>query len=102
MIHRDDVIGCVIAALERGSNGEVYNATDDESVTQFEFFSWLATALGKPMPEAVAENTESSRKRGVTNKRISNQKLKTKLDYSFKYSTFREGYAAAIRDLHRA
>ena len=96
MIHRDDVIGCIIAALEHGQNGEIYNAVDDEPVSQFHFFSWLAKTLGKPMPESIAENMEATRKRGITNKRISNVKLKTQLGYHFQYPTFREGYARLI------
>jgi nucleoside-diphosphate-sugar epimerase len=102
MIHRDDVIGGIIAALERETNGEIYNAVDDEPVSQFDLFSWLAASLGKRMPEAAAENVEATRKRGITNKRISNHKLKNQLGYSFKYPTFREGYADAIRELLRA
>jgi nucleoside-diphosphate-sugar epimerase len=102
MIHRDDVIGCIIAALERGTGGEIYNAVDDEPVSQLDFFSWLATSLGQPMPGAVAENPEATRRRGITNKRISNRKLKAQLGYSFKYPTFREGYTAAIQKLPNA
>ncbi len=96
MIHRDDVIGCIIAALERGKPGEIYNAVDDEPVSQLDFFSWLAATLGKPMPGSAPENTEA-RKRGVTNKRVSNRKLKSELGYRFKYPTFREGYAAEMK-----
>lgn len=96
MIHRDDVIGCLIAALERGRSGEIYNAVDDEPVSQFDFFSWLAAALGKPLPEAGPENAEVARKRGITNKQVSNQKLKMELGSRFKYPTFREGYASEI------
>jgi nucleoside-diphosphate-sugar epimerase len=99
MIHRDDVIGCIIAALERGQGGEIYNAVDDEPVSQLTFFSWLAAALGKPIPTSVNENLNASRKRGITNKRVSNMKLKTELGYRFKYPTFREGYTAAIQEL---
>ncbi|HEY2082484.1 MAG TPA: SDR family oxidoreductase [Verrucomicrobiae bacterium] len=99
MIHRDDVVGCVIAALERGKSGEIYNAADDESVSQFDFFSWLAAVTSRPMPAAAPENAAVARKRGVTNKRISNRKLKTELDYRFKYPTFREGYAEEIKTL---
>jgi nucleoside-diphosphate-sugar epimerase len=98
MIHRDDVIGCVIAALERGQGGEIYNAADDEPVSQLDFFSWLATTLGKPMPGSLPENIDA-RKRGVTNKKVANQKLKTELLYRFKYPTFRQGYAAEIDKL---
>ena len=42
MIHRDDVIGCIIAALKNGRAGEIYNAVDDEPVSQANFFQWLA------------------------------------------------------------
>ena len=50
MIHRDDLIGVIIAALESGRAGEIYNAVDDEPVTQFNFFEWLAGTLGKDLP----------------------------------------------------
>jgi len=98
MIHRDDVIGGVIAALERGRPGEIYNAVDDEPVSQHDFFSWLAAATSRPMPAGVSATPET-RKRGVTNKRVSNRKLKTDLGYGFKYPTFRDGYAEEIRKL---
>jgi nucleoside-diphosphate-sugar epimerase len=99
MIHRDDVVGCIIATLERGRGGEIYNAVDDEPVSQRDFFSWLAAMLHKPMPVAAAENIDAKRKRGITNKKISNSKLKTELGYHFKYPSFREGYTAAIQEL---
>ena len=101
MIHRDDVIGCIIAALERGRAGNIYNAVDDEPVSQFDFFSWLAAALRKPMPVTVAENTEATRKRGITDKKVPNLKLRSELGYRFKYPTFREGYARPIQELAR-
>lgn len=96
MIHRDDVVGSIIAALERGQSGEIYNAVDDEPVAQKEFLGWLANKLGQPLPPAVTESVETNRKRGVTNKRISNQKLKRELGYSLKYPTFREGYTEVV------
>jgi nucleoside-diphosphate-sugar epimerase len=100
MIHRDDVIGCIIAALERGKSGEIYNAVDDEPVTQRDFFSWLASTLRRPMPDALLENPETTRKRGTTNKKVLNQKLKRELSYQFTHPTFREGYTAEVRRLN--
>jgi nucleoside-diphosphate-sugar epimerase len=97
MIHRDDVVGCIIAALERGQPGEIYNAVDDEPVTQRDFLAWLADKLHRPLPPAVAGNPDLNRKRGVTDKRISNRKLKEQLGYVFRYPTFREGYAAELK-----
>jgi nucleoside-diphosphate-sugar epimerase len=102
MIHRDDLIGCVIAALKHGRAGEIYNAVDDEPVTQFNFFKWLSDALGKPMPPSVAEVVTEGRKRGVTNKKVSNRKLKMELGYQFKYPNFRQGYNAEILRVDRA
>lgn len=96
MIHRDDVAGCIIAALERGVPEEIYNAVDDEPVTQRDFFHWLSQQLNRPMPPVVTEDLELTRKRGVTNKRISNAKLKSALGYKFRFPTFREGYGAEI------
>jgi nucleoside-diphosphate-sugar epimerase len=114
MIHRDDLIGCIIAALKNGRPGEIYNAADDEPVSQLHFFQWLARALDRPLPPsepaAVAlarsgaprKNPDAARKRGVTNKRVSNRKLKMELGYQFKYSNFRKGYSAELLRLDRA
>lgn len=102
MIHRDDVVGCIIAALRSGRGGEVYNAVDDEPVTEIDFFEWLAGTLGRGLPATVPVDAGAARKRGVTNKKVSNRKLKEDLGYRFKYPTFREGYAAEILRMERA
>jgi nucleoside-diphosphate-sugar epimerase len=97
MIHRDDVIGAIIAALERGTPGEIYNAADNEPVSQLKFFEWLAAELQKPLPPCVVADADAARKRGVTNKRVSNVKLLTELKYQFQFPDFRAGYAAELR-----
>jgi nucleoside-diphosphate-sugar epimerase len=102
MIHRDDLVGCIIAALKNGRAGEIYNAVDDEPVSQIHFFQWLAQAVDKPLPPSVPENPDDQRKRGVTNKRVSNRKLKMELGHRFKYPTFRQGYSAELLRLDRA
>jgi nucleoside-diphosphate-sugar epimerase len=102
MIHRDDLIGCIIAALKSGRPGEVYNAADDEPVNQLHFFQWLAQSLDKPLPPSEPENPDENRKRGVTNKRVSNRRLKMELGYQFKYPNFRKGYTAELLRLDRA
>ena len=100
MIHQDDVAGAIIAALQGGRLGQIYNAVDDEPVgTQLDFFQWLSGSLDRPLPPFVPEHEETSLKRGVTSKRISNLQLKSQLGYCFKYPTFREGYAAELARL---
>ena len=99
MIYRDDVAGCIITALEKGRAGEIYNAVDDEPVSQIDFFRWLAATLGKPLPPSVSEDAGIVRKRGATNKRVSNQKLKIELGHQFMHPTFRSGCGAEISRL---
>lgn len=101
MIHLEDVVGVVMAALKNGRAGEIYNAVDDEPVSQLKFFEWLGGALDKPLPPAVPEDAEANRKRGVTNKKVSNRRLKMELGYQFKYPTFRQGYTAELIRLDR-
>ena len=102
MIHRDDVAGVIIAALKGGRPGEVYNAVDDEPVSLVNFFQWLSGPLGKELPPSAPEDPDAVRKRGVTNKKVSNRRLKMELGYQFKYPTFRQGYTAEILRLDRA
>jgi len=102
MIHRDDVVGCIIAALKNGRPGEIYNTVDDAPVSQLDFFKWLADELKKPLPAGIAADAEGWRKRGVTNKRVSNAKLSAELNHQFQFPDFRAGYAAEIARLKTA
>ena len=97
MIHRDDLIGIIIAALQDAKPGEIFNAVDNEAVIQLQFFEWLAAQLQRPLPPRVEANAETWRKRGVTNKRVSNAKLHAELKYSFQYPDFRAGYGEELR-----
>ena len=96
MIHRDDVVGAVLAALKNGRPGEVYNAVDDEPASQRALFEWLAQKLDRSIPPAVPFDPAAGRKRGITNQRVSNGRLKAELGYRFKYPTFREGFSAEL------
>ena len=99
MIHRDDAVGAIIAALKHSPVSQVFNVVDSEPVSQLDCFQWLAAKRGRPLPPAAPADAETSRRRGVTNKRVSNQRLKKILGYEFKYPTFRQGYTAEIQRL---
>jgi nucleoside-diphosphate-sugar epimerase len=99
MVHRDDVVRAIITGLEHGRPGEAYNVVDDEPVSQVHFFRWLADALGRPMPRSWADQGKKDRKRGPTNKRVCNRKLKMELGFSFRFPTYREGYTAELARL---
>ena len=99
MIHRDDAVGAIMAVLETGRAGEIYNVTDNQPVTERDFFTWLAQQLKRDLPPAAPESALAARKRGVTSKRVSNRKLREQLGYALVYPTFREGYASEISRL---
>ncbi len=101
MIHRDDVVGSIVAALARGRPGQIYNAVDNKPVTQLELFRWLSRTVGREMPPSVAATKRTDSKRTWTSKRVLNHKLRAELDYQFRYPTFREGIAAELQLQHR-
>jgi len=96
MIHRDDAATAIVAALERGQGGRIYNCTDDESVTQRHFLEWLSDQLSRPMPGTADEEAPTRKKRGITHKRVSNLRLRSELGWVPRHPTFREGYAEDI------
>ena len=99
MVHRDDVVGALTAALQHRTAGEIYNVVDDEPVTQLALYEWLSAKTSRALPPTIEPAVGTDRKRGLTNKRVSNRKLKEILGYRFKYPTFKEGFAQELEDL---
>ncbi len=104
MVHRDDAAGAVRFLLEEGlARGEVVQIVDDEPAHKWEFADWLADRCGvdEPPKQTKAERledgdvSEAGRRRILTSKRCSNEKLRD-LGYEFAYPTYREGYRDAI------
>jgi nucleoside-diphosphate-sugar epimerase len=102
MIHRDDVAAAIMATLKSGRPGEIYNVCDDEPVPQIHFFRWLSETLGKRMPPFAAADQDAPGKRAVTNKKVSNRRLRMELGCVLRYPTFRQGYTAEIQRLQDA
>jgi hypothetical protein len=74
----------------------LYLGVDDEAVEEAELYTWLAKELGVAPPEEAGEDAETNRRREVGSKRCSNRRLRES-GYSFRYPTYRDGYAALIR-----
>ena len=102
MIHLDDAVGGIIAAAKSGHPGEIYNVTDDEPLHEVTFFRWLAETLGRDMPAHQDPAEAANRKRGLTNKRVQNRKLRMELGYTFQHPNFRYGYTGEIKRLEDA
>jgi nucleoside-diphosphate-sugar epimerase len=90
-IHQRDLVAAIVHLIESGAPGEIYNASDDTPVTYRDYYTWCSHFLTQPMPPHGRINTE--RKRGLTNKRVSNAKLRA-TGWRPMYPSFREGLKA--------
>src|SRR5215471_1471826 len=85
-VHRDDIASALFLLLDREqSAAQIYNVVDDQPLSQSECYRWLAQRLNRPLPST--RKSEQSRKRGDTNKRVSNAKLH-QLGWTPDYPTF--------------
>jgi len=92
-IHQRDLVAALSHLIEAGAPGEIYNAADDTPVTTRDYYAWCSEFLRLPMPPLGPLNTD--RKRGLTNKRISNAKLRA-TGWKPIYPSFREGLPAIL------
>jgi nucleoside-diphosphate-sugar epimerase len=86
-IHADDAAAALYHIIEHAPPAGIYNVVDDCPVTQLECYTWLAAKLGRPLPPHGP--VDATRKRGVTDKRVSNAKLRS-LGWAPRYPSFRE------------
>jgi nucleoside-diphosphate-sugar epimerase len=93
-VHRDD-IACALYLLidSRSTGGEIYNVVDDQPTLQSECYRWLAQRLSRPVPSIGA--SPHSRKRGDSNKRVSNAKLR-EIGWSPRFPTFADAMEKSI------
>ena len=71
-IHKDDAASALVQLMRKGCRG-IYNVVDDTQITQRACLEALAEKFGLPVPPEVPPNPD--RKRGWTNKAVSNAKL---------------------------
>ena len=93
-IHRDDAADAIRFVLTReASAGEIYNVVDDHPILQSECYRWLAAKLNRPFP--AAGRSKSKRKRGDSNKRVSNAKLRA-MGWTPRYPNLGEGMEKSV------
>ncbi len=97
-VHRDDAAAGMLLLLKSApAAGEIYNVVDDQPILQSECYRWLAAKLQRPL--ASSGRSTSTRKRGESNKRVSNAKLR-RIGWAPRYPTFAEGMEKSV--LHAA
>ncbi len=93
-IHRDDAAAAIQFLLKRQESvGEVYNLVDNEPISQSECYRWLAAKLNRPVPPT--GRSTSKRKRGESNKRVSNAKVRA-IGWVPRYPSFAEGMERSV------
>ena len=90
-VHRDDIASAIFLLLTQGT--QIYNVVDDQPMLQTDCYRWLAQRLNRPLPP-IGKSTEQ-RKRGDSNKRVSNAKLRH-LGWVPRYPTFAEGMEKSV------
>jgi nucleoside-diphosphate-sugar epimerase len=90
-VHRDDIASAIFLLLTQRT--QIYNVVDDQPMLQTDCYRWLAQRLNRQLPP-IGKSTER-RKRGDSNKRVSNAKLRH-LGWVPRYPTFAEGMEKSV------
>ena len=93
-VHRDDIASALFLLVSgEWQERQIYNVVDDQPMLQSDCYRWLAQRLNRPLPP-IRELTEQ-RKRGDTNKRVSNAKLRNQ-GWTLQYPTFADAMEQSI------
>ena len=93
-IHRDDAATAVrLLILRNESASQIYNVVDDKPTLQSDCYRWLAAKLKRPFPPS--GRSISAGKRGRSNKRVSNVKLRG-LGWSPRFPNFAAGMEQSV------
>ncbi len=92
LIQVDDGATAVMAALERGQQGNAYIVCDDCPVRRRDFYEYLAHELDAPVPQFILPSVPEK-----TNRRLSNRRLRQELAVELEYPDYRHGLRAACR-----
>jgi len=93
-VHRDDIASALYLVINSQSTaGGIYNVVDDQPILQSECYRWLAQRLNRPVPPT--GRSSQPPKRGDSNKRVSNAKLRN-LGWSAQYPTFADAMEKSI------
>ncbi|HEX8899187.1 MAG TPA: NAD-dependent epimerase/dehydratase family protein, partial [Chthoniobacterales bacterium] len=86
-VHRDDIVSALTLLAERRveHGGEIFNVVGDQPVTASDAQAWLSSRLKSSSPSIAV--TPRLAKRGRSNKRVSNRKLRA-LGWAPRYPTF--------------
>jgi nucleoside-diphosphate-sugar epimerase len=93
--HRDDIVSALFLLAQRRSElrGQICNVVDNQPVLAREVYEWLSAHLHRPVPPT--GNALAPRKRGDSNKRVSNNKLRA-FGWEPRYPTFQSAMSESV------
>ena len=93
-VHCDDVASAIslLARSRAVDPPRIFNVVDDTPAPRNEILDWLSTRVGLPLSSSPAT---AARKRGHSNKRVSNTKLRA-LGWVPAYPSYREGFDRSV------
>jgi len=93
-VHRDDIASALFLLVSgEWQERQIYNVVDNQPKLQSDCYRWLAQRLNRPLPPI--RKLTDQRKRGDTNKRVSNAKLRS-LGWTLQYPTFADAMEKSI------
>jgi nucleoside-diphosphate-sugar epimerase len=94
-IHRDDIVSALVLLADRRveCRGEIFNVVADEPFKASAAYEWLSARLKRPLVSDAADAPQ--RKRGESNKQVSNRKLRA-LGWAPRYPTFESAMTESI------
>ncbi|HHF0525981.1 TPA: SDR family oxidoreductase [Legionella anisa] len=94
-IHVDDIVSILLASIKNPHHLSTYNVADDEPAASHEVDAYAASLLNQsPLPLIPFEETSLSPREQefyLSNRRVSNLKIKKELKIVLHYPSFREG-----------
>src|SRR5438270_6572701 len=93
-VHRDDVASAIsfLARCRAVDPPRIFNVVDDTPAPHAEIMDWLSARLGLPLSNS---SPSPEPKRGRSNKRVSNAKLRA-LGWVPAYPSYREGFGRSV------
>ena len=93
-VHRDDVASAIflIGQCQTINPPRIFNVVDDTPAPRAEILAWLSERLNLPLPPSLALPEQ---KRGRSNKRVSNAKLRA-LGWAPAHPSYREGFDQSV------
>lgn len=103
-IHADDLVQACIAAMQKGKNGEVYNACDGAPGNMTDYFNRVADMANLPRPPLISmQQAREKLSAGLLSylaesRRLSNHKLREELGVKLRYPSLQLGLPDCFND----